>query len=218
MLEVSLVDVELLASQPKKRVAKRCPTCKLMRFMFEYHKDRTRRDGHSVMCQDCQRFKDEGGDFDSDEFDRLVETWENRVKQHNSEYKFLKYRVRSKIYKELNERESLLYVAKKTAHAVVLGSHQRKGFSQTSKTAELLGCTYGEFRGHLESQFAPGMGWHNRSLWHIDHIIPLCTAETVDDVMRLCHYTNLQPLWAKDNFAKAKGERKKTLDSDVSCR
>ena len=46
------------------------------------------------------------------------------------------------------------------------------------------------------------MTWENRSDWHIDHIIPIASAITEEDVIRLNHYTNLRPLWAKDNLAK----------------
>ena len=56
---------------------------------------------------------------------------------------------------------------------------------------------------HLEKQFAIGMSWENRSEWHIDHIIPLSSAKTEDEVYKLCHYTNLQPLWAEDNLKKS---------------
>ena len=37
---------------------------------------------------------------------------------------------------------------------------------------------------------------------HIDHIIPLATAQTEYDVYKLCHYTNLQLLNAEDNLKK----------------
>ena len=38
--------------------------------------------------------------------------------------------------------------------------------------------------------------------WHIDHIVPLATAKTEEQVAKLNHYTNIQPLWAKDNLSK----------------
>ena len=53
------------------------------------------------------------------------------------------------------------------------------------------------------------MNWENRGLWHIDHIIPLATAKTEDEIIRLNHYTNLQPLWAIDNLKKGTRNEKK---------
>lgn len=35
--------------------------------------------------------------------------------------------------------------------------------------------------------------------WDIDHIVPLSTATTEEDLIRLNHYTNLQPLCSKVN-------------------
>lgn len=77
-----------------------------------------------------------------------------------------------------------------------------KGYSKTSKTNKMLGCDWSHLKVHLESKFADGMSWENRNLWHIDHVIPLASAKSVEEVVKLCHYTNLQPLWAKDNLSK----------------
>lgn len=77
-----------------------------------------------------------------------------------------------------------------------------KGYKKTSKTQQLLGCGYEYLMQHIESQFVEGMTWRNRGLWHIDHIVPLASADTKEELMALCHYTNLQPLWAKDNLSK----------------
>lgn len=79
---------------------------------------------------------------------------------------------------------------------------KRKGFRKSSKSAQILGCTWPEFITHIERQFLNGMTWHNRELWHIDHIVPLATAKTEEDVIALNHYTNLRPIWAKDNIEK----------------
>ena len=46
------------------------------------------------------------------------------------------------------------------------------------------------------------MTWDNRDEWHIDHIVPLSLAQTVDEVYYLNHHTNLRPLWVKDNISK----------------
>jgi hypothetical protein len=75
--------------------------------------------------------------------------------------------------------------------------------TKRNKTFEIIGCSPQFLKEHLENQFIDGMGWDNRSEWHIDHIIPLSSAKTEDELYKLCHYTNLQPLWAEDNLKKS---------------
>jgi hypothetical protein len=53
--------------------------------------------------------------------------------------------------------------------------------------------------------FRDGMSWENKGKWHIDHIIPLSSAKTHEDVIKLCHFKNLQPLWEQEN--KKKGNK-----------
>ena len=84
-----------------------------------------------------------------------------------------------------------------------IGSFMKlKGMLKSSKTLDMIGCNKTEFRNWLTSKFQIGMAWNNYGKWHIDHIIPLSWAENPDEVYELCHYTNLQPLWAKDNSSK----------------
>lgn len=77
-------------------------------------------------------------------------------------------------------------------------------FYKTKEFNEVIGCTIEELKNHLEKQFMEGMNWENHGLygWHIDHKIPLSSAQSEDDLYKLCHYTNLQPLWASDNLKK----------------
>jgi len=86
--------------------------------------------------------------------------------------------------------------------SLVSQSFRKHGYSKDSKTQSILGCDWEFFRQHIERQFLKGMSWDNRSQWHIDHIIPLATATSKEDVFRLNHYTNLRPLWAWDNLSK----------------
>lgn len=86
---------------------------------------------------------------------------------------------------------------------LVLKSIQRMGYTKRSKTNDILGIDFDGFKKHIESKFAEGMNWDNRELWHIDHIIPISSAKTEEEVIKLNHYTNLQPLWAEDNYKKS---------------
>lgn len=75
-----------------------------------------------------------------------------------------------------------------------------KGFSASVE----LGCNSATFKAWIESKFTGRMGWHNHGeVWELDHIMPLATAATSDEVKRLCHYTNLQPLSVLDNRSKS---------------
>lgn len=80
------------------------------------------------------------------------------------------------------------------------------GKAKNARTLALVGCTIPELIKHLEAQFQPGMTWENHSLrgWHIDHIRPCASFDLTDpDQQRVCfHYTNLQPLWARENLIK----------------
>ena len=72
-----------------------------------------------------------------------------------------------------------------------------------------LGCSIEEFKAHIERQFRDGMTWDNHSrgekCWHLDHIKPLASLKDITDtetLKEICHYTNYQPLWEKENLAK----------------
>lgn len=81
-----------------------------------------------------------------------------------------------------------------------------RGLSKERRTIEYLGMSYPQLRDYIQDKFLPGMTWDNygsgAGKWNLDHILPLSMAETQDDLLRLCHYTNLQPLWHMDNLIK----------------
>lgn len=76
--------------------------------------------------------------------------------------------------------------------------------NKSDSIINIIGCTIDELIIHLENQFQPGMTWDNHGVWHIDHIIPCAAFNlTKEEEQKKCfHYTNLQPLWAKDNISK----------------
>jgi len=78
--------------------------------------------------------------------------------------------------------------------------------SKSKSTINLLGCSVDLLRFHLQNKFQPGMSFSNYGKWHIDHIKPCaCFDLSKASEQRKCfHYTNLQPLWAKDNIRKGK--------------
>lgn len=81
-----------------------------------------------------------------------------------------------------------------------------QGNPKSSTTFKLVGCDIGTLKSHLENLFKNGMSWQNYGEWHIDHIIPCASFDlSKEEEQKKCfHYTNLQPLWAKDNLTKGK--------------
>jgi hypothetical protein len=103
--------------------------------------------------------------------------------------------------KELESRDPLAVMKRRLRNRT--GSAFRRTYWNKKGTVELLGAEYQIVFKRIESLFTEGMNWDNRNLWHIDHIIPLDSAKTEKELAKLCHYTNLQPLWAKDNLIKS---------------
>lgn len=79
----------------------------------------------------------------------------------------------------------------------------KKGYKST-KTETLIGMTFKELKVYLETRFTEGMTWENYGQWHIDHILPISRFDltNLEEQKKAFHYTNLQPLWAKDNLKK----------------
>lgn len=81
-----------------------------------------------------------------------------------------------------------------------------------------LGMSIPDFKHYLSSKFKDGMTWDNYGEWHLDHIRPLASFDLSDpeQAKAACHYSNMQPLWAKENHSKNSywnGERVKVVTS-----
>lgn len=74
---------------------------------------------------------------------------------------------------------------------------------KSDTTRKLLGYSPIQLKAHIESQFKEGMTWDNYGEWHIDHIIPISSANTLAEAIELSQLNNLQPLWGIDNIRKS---------------
>lgn len=131
------------------------------------------------------------------------ERYEQHQKWCQKNRKRIAIYIKQKLKNDINFR--LAHGLRSRLHEALRGN--KKIFS----TLVLLGCSLKELRKHLESQWQIGMTWNNWSKngWHIDHKIPLSVFDLTDQkqLEKVCHYTNLQPLWAKENIKKG-GVRK----------
>jgi hypothetical protein len=128
-----------------------------------------------------------------------VKLSDKKYRENNKE----KIRIKNKNWRDKPHTE--LYYIKNNVSKGIMKSIKRKGYTKKSRTLEILGCTYEEFKLYIESRFESWMTWENmgnpkdgklelNKTWDIDHIIPLATATNEEELLKLNHYTNLQPL------------------------
>lgn len=108
-------------------------------------------------------------------------------------------------YKKERLKKDNLFKIKEQTRNMIRTTFRRKGFSKSKKTEEILGCKLNFFYKYLLKTYIYNYGYkyNSKEPVEIDHIIPLSTANTEKEVIKLCHYTNLQLLKAKDNLEKS---------------
>lgn len=96
-----------------------------------------------------------------------------------------------------------LYRLTCSIRTLITQSFKSKYTKKSKKTIEILGCTFETFKEHIESKFTDEMNWDNYAdYWELDHIIPVSWALNEDEIVKLNHYTNFQPLYWRDNISK----------------
>ena len=134
--------------------------------------------------------------------------------ENNLEKEKIRKKEYSKIYYLKNKKKRLEYSNEKQKKyrktnplfKLKCNLRRRIGFfikKKSLSTESILGISFEEFKNYFELKFTEEMSWEKMGKEiHIDHIIPLSSAKTEEELYKLCHYTNLQPLWAKDNLSK----------------
>lgn len=202
-----------------------CSKCGVEKPLNEYYKRvnkypakrKRTSDGHAGFCKSCYVNKAKKWSADNPEKRKeIAKNWENNNKEKvkelrkktrlkpESKQKNAEWRKKNVTKYLKNKRHSdSMFALRIKMRSIIRKAFDRNGYTKRSKSQSIIGCTFEELKIHIESQFQPNMTWHNRSAWHLDHRIPLATAKTEEDVIRLNHYTNLQPLWAADNLRKS---------------
>lgn len=114
-------------------------------------------------------------------------------------------RAKERAYRSMKIASDPIYAVATRMRSYIANSLAIFGKTGASRprAKAILGCSFEEFKVHIEKQFLRGMSWENRSLWHIDHIVPLASASNKDEILSLFHHSNLRPMWAKENRAKS---------------
>lgn len=194
-----------------------CNECKISKKNKDFWKDKKSKDGLQYRCIDCFKNYTQKNSKRIKKYKRKY--YEENIEEKKKYDKLYLEKNRGKINKQAkqyreNNKEKIsdyfktrlktdpIYRLKKnlrTRIGLAIKTNQKTG-----KMLDYLGCSIEEFKYYLEEQFYNGMTWDNYGQWHIDHIVPLNEATNSKELYELCHFSNLQPLWAIDNLRKNK--------------
>ena len=195
--------------------SKICSKCKIEKELCEFHNSSKGKLGKVSNCKLCISFYQTNRKFIKKEYDKKYRKINKiKISKRTSEYasenkerislRKLEWARKNKdrINKTLCERKKNDPIFKlKTLYRSKIHKILK---TKKEKTFDLIGCSPIELKSHLENKFTGEMSWENHGQfgWHIDHIIPLSSAKNDEELKKLCHYTNLQPLWWWENLEK----------------
>ena len=201
---------------------KECVNCKKNKNSNAFDIKRSAKDGLQSWCKQCKR---DSYIAKREDILKSRKTYYEENKEHIAHYK-QKYNKthrehinayyanrRKDDVKRAKDNKTAAAKIKQRRHTCVMFrlmsnvrrrlNHVFRGKNRSKRTVELLGTSIDNTFRHLESLFQPGMTWDNYGKWHVDHIYPLSLAKNTQELENLCHFSNLQPLWAKDNLKKS---------------
>jgi hypothetical protein len=157
---------------------KSCSCCRKILSVEHYGKCKNSKNGIYSYCKECAKTKRNSVKDQKRNYDRLY-----RKKRCVTDINYKLRRVLRKRFKE------------------TIKNQYRKGLF-----VKALGCSVEYFKTYLESKFEKDMSWDNYGFrgWHIDHIKPCCSFDLTktEEIEKCFHYSNLQPLWWRDNLSK----------------
>jgi hypothetical protein len=188
-----------------------CSKCKVEKSVCEFPKSKRSKDGLLYCCNQCN--SNRGKIYRENNPEKVKERsniWakSNPEKVREKEKRYIiknkeKHLKRRREYEKKRKTNDIAFKLKSNYSSLLSRVFKNKGIKKSKKTIELLGCEIEFFMKYIENKFTDGMGFQNYGKWHIDHIIPLASAgNDLKKMQELCHYTNLQPLWAIDNIKK----------------
>jgi hypothetical protein len=213
-------------------VTKICNKCKKEKKGCDFGSDNRNKDGMRGSCKECERKQikewrlnnkekvklqkqrylkkypqktlDKGKKYRENNKEKVIERSKN-WRKNNPEYHSLYFQKNKDKINQKNLEKNKSNPIFKLQRLYRSKLNKILSTKKTEKTFEIIGCSPQFLKEYIENQFQEGMTWDNHGLfgWHIDHIIPLSSAKTEEEIYKLCHYSNLQPLWAKENLKKS---------------
>lgn len=207
------------------RYCKKCCSKKPLIEEFWHHR-KTRKDGWELSCKSCLNvIKKKSYHKNKDTQKSYRNNFQSTHKEESKEYQKIYYINNSHKNKKRNQdkkeeireykrirqnkkrKEDPIFNLKHSIGNMIYKSLKSNGYTKKSRSYKILGCEFEEFKQHIESLWESWMTWDNKGKyngelnygWDIDHIIPLSSVKTEEEILKLNHYTNLQPLCSHIN-------------------
>ena len=211
-------------------ISKVCPKCNQLKSFIEFSKNKTSKDGLQSKCKLCCsiEFKEWLHKQDIHYYEKYVKKhyknnneyyslnrkkWnednKDYVKQYNQD---IKIKQRKNKWQKQRKEDPINGPLIKLHQFIINGVHRGIKFTKFNnkdqKSLEIIGLnSWEEFKLYIEKQWDINMNWENygnniKNNWSIDHIIPISSATTLEEVKKLNHHTNLRPIWHIDNIRK----------------
>jgi hypothetical protein len=196
-----ILEEERVHDEAQSQGKKYCYECKLILDKSCFGKLKIAKDGLNTACSKCR--KNAVLKYYYDNSAELYEKKKEYIKKNKR-----KVLDRQKRYFVERSKIDPIFKLSNILRSRVRNFMKSKNISKkiNKDITEMVGCNPTKLKEHIEKQFVDGMSWknHGQKGWHLDHIIPLVSAKTEEELYKLNHYTNLQPLWAIDNLKKGK--------------
>lgn len=206
-----------------------CRYCLVEKELVLFFKSKTCKDGYRNKCKDCftqqtKKYYSENREIiisktredklnNKDKYMDYMNNYQMLNKDKLSEYRKNwennnKEKVKDK-YKRFidSKKDDGKYKLVRSLRSLVYNSIKSRGFVKNERSEYIIGLDFNNFKSYIESKFESWMTWENYGRyngelnygWDIDHIIPISSAITEEEVIKLNYYTNLQPLCSYTN-------------------
>ncbi len=210
-----------------------CNKCNIKKEINQFYFRAKVKGNYSNSCKKCEsEMNKKYREANKEAVNLVAKNWKEnnkeKTKEYNKKYKAdnkSEIKEKGKIYRSENkekERErdrrnkkkklnDPVFKMAKTIRDSIGRAFKKNKKIKSKNTINILGCSFEDFKLHIESQFEEWMNWDNfgpyltdgKRTWQIDHIIPISLADTEEKIILLNHYTNLRPLGSKENLEKS---------------
>jgi hypothetical protein len=201
---------------------KTCKICKIEKELTEFHtcgkyKDKVYYRGECTSCNKIhfaeehkiaqKKYKKSEKGRATRKLRRNTEEYRAKAREYDK-VRGNKAERKRKQYENLKRKlkEDPFFRLKHNLRNRVRGAFKAKRWYKNNSVIDFIGCDLAALKAHIESLFTEGMSWdnygHGEKCWTLDHKYPLSLAKSEEEMYKLCHFTNLQPMWYIPNIKK----------------